>query len=76
MYGVTRTGPAQLVESFADFVELLPLHGLHACVLRYVRTFAIPIEQACALETPVPYKHPEGAAGFEAPVPYAEIPAQ
>ena len=64
VYGVIRTGPAKLVESFADFVELLPLHGLNTCVLPYARTFAIPIEQVCALETPVPYKHPRGAVGF------------
>ena len=64
MYGVIRTGPAKLVETFEDFVKLLPLHGLNTCVLPYARTFAIPIEQVCALETPVPYKHPRGAVGF------------
>ena len=64
VYGVIRTGPARLVECLADFRELLPLHGLDTHKLPYTRTFAIPIEQVCALEKPVPYKHPRGAIGI------------
>ena len=64
IHAVAQLGTPQRTSTPEEWISLQPQHRVMQSGLPYKNTFALPIESARPVSSPVPFRHPRGAVNI------------